>query len=164
MGKRVFIDMDGVLCEYRPKATLEDYGREGYFRELLPREETLAAVKSLIAEGRAEVYILSAVIPGRAGGSVSEKNAWLDEYLPEVPCSRRIFPLCGTNKADAVGSISENDVLIDDYSGNLFGWVACGGKGIKLLNEINGIGGKYNAGPRVRVDTANSLIDALSAG
>ena len=31
--------MDGVICEYRADATLEDMERDGYFRTLRPRTD-----------------------------------------------------------------------------------------------------------------------------
>ena len=95
--KRVFVDMDGVLCEYRAGDSVEDMAREGYFRGLAPRRKTVEAVKRLIEKGDAAVYVLSAVFPHTAEASVREKNEWLDEFLPEIDGDHRIFTLCGTN-------------------------------------------------------------------
>ncbi len=67
--KRVFIDMDGVLCEYRPEARVDDMMQSGYFTSLAPRTEMVHAVKELAGMGTHDVYILSAVFP-ECGGTV----------------------------------------------------------------------------------------------
>lgn len=161
--KRVFLDMDGVLCEYRTDASVEDMERDGYFRELQPRQRMVDAVRQLIRDGMFEVFVLSAVLPQKAEASIREKNEWLDCYLPEIDSDHRLFPLCGTNKADAVDAFSREDVLCDDHSPNLARWIASGGRGIKILNEINGASGSFRSGPRVRVRTPADLMNALAA-
>lgn len=161
MRKRVFIDMDGVLCEYRLDVDVEDMKQRGFFRLLRPREETVSAVRAFIARDLADVYILSSVFPETQAESTAEKNAWLDEFLPEILPDHRIFTLCGKSKAEAVENLSADDILIDDYSSNLVSWVASGGKGIKLLNEVNGRNGTYRFGPRVRICEEENLCKAV---
>ena len=68
--KRIFLDMDGVLCEYHADATLEDMERDGYFRTLRPRADMVNAVRRLIGRGEHEVFVLSAVLPQKAEASV----------------------------------------------------------------------------------------------
>lgn len=58
-------------------------------------------------------------------------------------------------------NLSADDILIDDYSSNLVSWVASGGKGIKLLNEVNGHNGTYRFGPRVRICEEENLCEAV---
>ncbi len=38
--RRVFMDMDGVLCEYRPDAEIADMEQARFFRSLRPRTAT----------------------------------------------------------------------------------------------------------------------------
>ena len=77
MKQRVFIDMDGVLCEYRTDADLADMETAGYFRNLRPRKKMLDAVRTLVKSGCADVFILSSVLPQTESESVREKNEWL---------------------------------------------------------------------------------------
>lgn len=160
--KRIFIDMDGVLCEYRPEASVDDMMQNGYFASLKPRKEMLDAVKGLIKFGKYDVYVLSAVIAECAEQSKFEKNEWLDRYIPEIGSSHRIFTLCGTNKADAVESITLTDILLDDHSPNLEAWINAGGKAIKVLNECNGMNGTFVTGPRIKIDSTTTLLRALT--
>lgn len=155
--KRVYIDMDGVLAEYRPDATDEDYVSDGYYLGLAPRPAMVDAVRFLVESGRADVFVLSSVIAGIEENAVAEKNAWLDNYLPQIDRAHRIFPLCGTSKADAVGGIGRGDVLCDDYSHNLELWQRAGGTAIKILNECNGSRGSFRGGPRVKIEEKEQL-------
>jgi len=161
--RRVFLDMDGVLCEYRPDSSVEDMTKDGYFRNLAPRSEMIDAVKYLLSRDVAEVFVLSAVIPEVKDSATADKNAWLNDYLPMIDKNHRIFTLCGASKAEAVNGVSEEDVLFDDYSANLTGWKAAGGSAVKILNEVNGKNGSFTAGPRIRVKNREDLITALKA-
>ena len=162
MKQRVFIDMDGVLCEYRTDSNLSDMERAGYFRSLRPREKMLDAVRSLVRSDETDVFILSSVLPQTEDDSVCEKNEWLDCYLPEISRDHRIFPLCGTNKADAIEDFSESDVLCDDHSPNLEKWVNAGGRAVKIINEVNDKGGSFSSGPRVKIEDYTDLTAAIA--
>ena len=164
--KRVYIDMDGVLAEYRPDATDEDYVSAGYYLGLAPRPAMVDAVRFLVDSDIADVFVLSSVIAGVESAAVAEKNAWLDRYLPQIDRSHRVFPLCGTSKAEAVNGIGRGDVLCDDYSHNLENWHQAGGTAVKIINECNGKKGSFRSGPRVRItgkEQLAELIRALSA-
>lgn len=159
--KRVYIDMDGVLAEYRPQATEEDYESAGYYLSLAPRPGMVDAVRFLMETGEADVFVLSSVIAGIRETAVAEKNAWLDIYLPQIDRSHRVFPLCGTNKADALGGIGKSDVLCDDYSRNLESWHRSGGSAVKILNECNGKKGSFRSGPRLEICRKEQLLEAV---
>lgn len=134
---RLFVDMDGTLAEFKNVDTLETLYEKGYFLNLKPNENVISAVKSIIAEDNGiEVYIMSSVLTD-SEFALDEKNAWLDEHLPEIDADHRIFPPCGEDKKDYIpGEISGKDFLLDDYTKNLILWEPPG-KGIKLLNGIN---------------------------
>jgi len=159
--KRVFVDMDGVLCEYRAGASVEDMEKSGYFYSLAPRKDMVDALNYLINSKEREVFILSAVLPQVAAQSTAEKNAWLNEHMPAIDDNHRIFTLCGMDKVAAISDFNSSDVLFDDYSSNLEKWNAAGGKAVKIINEVNGKNGTFKAGPRLKISSREDLVDIL---
>lgn len=135
--KRLFVDMDGTLAEFKEVDTLETLYEEGYFLNLKPNENVISAIKDIIAgDNGIEVYIMSSVLTD-SKFALNEKNAWLDKYIPEIDRKHRIYPPCGEDKKDYIpGEISRKDFLLDDYTKNLMLWEPPG-MGIKLLNGIN---------------------------
>ena len=133
---RLFFDMDGTLAEYKFQG-IEAYYNEGFFLDLKPHEKVINLVREIISKHKEiEVFTLSAVYEDSLY-SVSEKNTWLDQNLPEIDRKHRIFTPCGKNKADFLpGGLMPLDILIDDYSPNLFKWR--GFAAIKMRNGING--------------------------
>ena len=89
--KKIFIDMDGTLAEFKPCEKLETLFEEGYFRNLKPQMTVVEAARELIASEEFDVYVLSAVLTD-SKYALKEKNEWLDEFLPELPKDKRIFP------------------------------------------------------------------------
>jgi 5'(3')-deoxyribonucleotidase len=159
---RLFVDMDGVLAEWRAAASIEELHSKGYFLRLEPYYRILAAVKIVAPKEGVEVYTLSAYFEDSAY-TVGEKQEWLDLYLPEISREggRRIFVPCGSDKSEAVpGGIRPDDVLLDDYPKNLLAW---GGVPVKAINPHN----SEWAGFMVRWDdhplkTADDLLDILA--
>lgn len=146
MGKKLFVDMDGTLAEFKVVDTLETLYEEGYFLNLKPHENVVGAVKEIISQYKdIEVYILSAFLTD-SEYALSEKNKWLDKYLPEVDPKHRLFCSCGKDKNEFIsylfGNIGVNDFLLDDYSVNLHSWEPPA-RGIKLMNGINGTNGTW---------------------
>lgn len=145
--KRLFVDLDGTLATWNTTAYFEMLLEEGYFRDLAPYSVVVNAIREIaLTRSDIEVYINSAYLT-ESDYALSEKDAWVDRYLREIPHERRIFTPSGTKKSDAVrrftGSFTHNDFLLDDYSVNLHSWVADGGQAIKLLNGINGTNGSW---------------------
>lgn len=134
--KRVYVDMDGTLAVFQPCDTLEKLYERSYFRNLAPQEEILNAVKKLIADPELDVYVLSAVLSD-SEYALSEKNEWLDEFLPELDASHRVFTPCGDDKTKYI-DLQPSDLLLDDYTHNLLDWEPPG-VGVKILNGINHI-------------------------
>ena len=137
MKKRLFLDMDGLLAEYRKFYRVEQYFQDGYYLSLKPNENIVRAVKKIILnEPDIDVYVLSAFPQGSNGDK--EKDLWLDKHLPELKHEKRIFTYVGQSKRDFIeGDISENDYLFDDYTVNLVDFEKGGGHGIKGLNGLN---------------------------
>ena len=137
--KRLFVDMDGTLSKFEEQP-LERLYEKGYFRDLEPNETFLSNLKEFIAKNPdVEVFVLSNVLYD-SSYALREKEEWLNYYLPEIDDSHRIFPPCtsDTNKADYIpDGIRRTDILIDDYSKNLFKWERSGGKGLKIVTDVN---------------------------
>ena len=135
--QRLFVDMDGTLAVFKPVDEMETLYEKGYFLNLEPHENVVAAVKEIIAKNSdIEVNILSAYLSD-SKYALQEKNAWLDKYLPEIDREHRVFVPCGTDKKEGIrDGIRKDDFLLDDYTKNLNEWQPPA-RGIKLLNGIN---------------------------
>lgn len=154
--------MDGTLAEFKLTDEIETLYEKGYFAELKPQENVVGGIKAFITEhSDVEVYVLSSVLSD-SSYALSEKNEWLDKYIPEIDEAHRIFVPCGEDKAAYVtGGISGNDILLDDYSANLHAWENQGGFAIKLMNGINGNKGTWR-GERISYqNTAESFKNGL---
>ena len=139
MTRRLFIDMDGVLAVFDPDKSLEEVAMPGYFRNLAPMSNVVAAVKAIITNygSEYEVYSLSSTLHQDA---IQDKCFWLDKQLPELPKENRIFVPYGKVKKDYITELHDSDILIDDFSKNLREWH---GVAIKLMNGINGTKGTW---------------------
>lgn len=158
MKVRLFVDMDGTLCVFTPVEYIEELYEENRFLNAEPHIDVVNCVKNLIYShsDEIEVYVLSCYLAD-SNFALSEKNKWLDRYLPEIDADHRIFVPCGEEKADyVVNGISENDYLLDDYTKNLCAWDPPG-QGIKLLNGINQTRGTWLKN-RVRYDRSGRDI------
>ena len=135
---KYYVDMDGVLCKWDTKASLEDTYRKGYFLAREPDEKILNLVKDMRDEGK-DVSILSCVYEN--GFCAEEKSQWLDNHgLKGIP---RVFVPYGKNKEDFVNRDDFN-VLLDDFTDNLFAWRSGGNLAFKYYNGINGTTGRWN--------------------
>ena len=144
--KRLFIDMDGVLAEYKWSGTGEEWN-EGHFLSLNPQLSIVEAIRELSGMEEIELYILSTLLPD-SNYCKAEKMAWLIRWLPEIPNDRWIFTESGVSKSYAVEhlfhrELSNEDYLLDDYTKNLNDWQESGGTGIKYLNGLNGTNGTW---------------------
>lgn len=163
--KRLFVDMDGTLTEWRnigfDTPSSEEINelsmREkldkvlycpGYFSSLKEHEHVVMAINKIVNENHdVEVYIMSCVLPDKNDVSpIKQKNEWLDNYLPNIDTAHRIFVPDGEPKSKYVpNGVQKGDFLLDDYTKNLIEWESTGnGVGIKLLNQVNSSKGKWN--------------------
>ncbi|MFA6403100.1 MAG: hypothetical protein WCX31_15975 [Salinivirgaceae bacterium] len=111
----IYIDMDDVLCDYRtgyenainknPKIVFPQ-SQYGFFRNLLPIEGAIDAIKHLSSQVHFEIYILTA--PSILNPlCYTEKRLWVEDYFGLEMVNRLIItPNKGLNKGD---------YLIDDY-------------------------------------------------
>ena len=100
MAKKLIVDMDGTLFRFHDEVDyLERMYEKGFFRNLKPFQNMIDGIKLFIAQHpEIEVYICSSVIDSEF--CVPEKNAALDEFLPEIDKHHRIFPPMGRSKAE----------------------------------------------------------------
>ena len=114
-GKIIYIDMDGVLCDYEsaykrdkkayPK-TAYPQSRPGFYTGLKPIQGALEAMDTVLGMARLDPYILTA--PSLYNPlSYTEKRLWVEEHLGFEWVKRLI--IC-PNK-----SLLKGDVLIDDH-------------------------------------------------
>ncbi len=151
--KRIFVDMDGTLALWQ-ETPFEEVQKPGYFKSRPAMENMIQAVKELI--GEYEIYILSAVLPD--DHSQSEKNEWLDRYIPEINNRHRIFVPYGKKKADYIERPTPDDMLIDDFSINLHSWH---GIGVKCMNGINGNHGTWQGNKVLANADSRQIADTI---
>ena len=136
---RLFIDFDGTIAKWQNIESYEELLQEGFIENSLLHENFIDNVKSVIASGEYEVFVLSLVIYD-SPYPLLEKNSVIDRVLPEIDLKHRIFPpfAADTVKADYIpGGIRRTDILIDDYTKNLAEWRDAGGQGLKILTDAN---------------------------
>ena len=165
--KRLFVDMDGTLAEYRLFSSEEQYFQDGYYLSLKPFQNVVDAIRHIIKnEKDIEVYALSAYPQG--SNAKEEKDKWLDNHLPELRKENRIYTLCGQSKRNFIkGGITKDDYLLDDYTVNLKDWDTTG-VGIKLLNGLNSRSGEWSGSKisykKEAKDIAKSITDIVLYG
>lgn len=145
MGKtiKLWIDMDGTLCEWNPKATCRDLYQEGYFFHCIPHQNVIEAlIKMKIERPGIEINIISAYLED-SKYALTEKRKWLESTKLEPLITRKVFLPCGLSKVSFLekvrgSAITKDDILIDDYNVNLAEWKSAGGTAVKMLNGING--------------------------
>ncbi len=159
--KRLFVDIDGTLAEFKTINTIETLYEKGYFESLKPNKNVVEAIKDIVKNhSEIDVYIISAVLSD-SKYALSEKKNWLEKYLPEIPREKCIFPPCGSDKKNFIpDGIRPDDYLLDDYSINLNSWEPPA-RGIKLLNGINGNNGTWKSDSLSCLNSGAELSDKL---
>jgi|GEM_PF-263053 len=158
MKKRLFVDMDGVLTEFKRISDMSVLYTQKYFENLLPHENLLGAVRNIVLKKEIDVFILSSYLSDSAYAK-NEKNTWLDKNIPEIDAEHRIFVPNGENKANYVpNKISSDDFLIDDFTENLNKWKSAGGRCVKIINEINNTKRTWR-GNKIRFDKSASILE-----
>ena len=136
MIMKLFLDLDGTLARFNVRNALKRFDNEKGFFANLKAYKYIEVVNTLALSN--EIYIISASPNEQAD---NDKMIWLKKYLPNVKDSNITLCRLGENKAKIIENkynliIDSNCYLLDDYSKNLFEWVANGGTGIKRLTSV----------------------------
>ena len=140
----IYVDMDGSLARFYENAgCLEAYTEPGFFANLKPYENMVAAVDML--SSIAYTSVLSTV-PNLT--AADKKKDWLKQNMTGVREGRikTFFNRADSTKEEYVRflqsgrPLKRTDILLDDFSRNCVGWENAGGTAVKLLNELNGRG------------------------
>ncbi len=164
--RRLFIDMDGTVAEWRSVASYDELYVKGFFSSMEPYQKVVDAVRLIDEQAPfVELFILSCVLPD-SPHAIPEKNEWLDRYLPFIDLSHRLFVWNGVSKHSAApDGIRLHDTLLDDYSKNLLEWesdaLITGAKGVKLLNGINGTQGKWRGASVSRLAPPEEIMEGI---
>ena len=133
---KLFIDLDGTVAKFNVRNALERFDKEiGFFANLGAYKGIEAINEMALLKN---VYVISASPNNQAD---IDKMIWLNKYLPNIPKENITLCRLGENKAKIIENkynliIDSNCYLLDDYSKNLFEWVANGGIGIKRLTSV----------------------------
>lgn len=133
---KLFIDLDGTVAKFNVRNALERFDKEiGFFANLGAYKGIEAINEMALLKN---VYVISASPNNQAD---IDKMIWLNKYLPNIPKENITLCRLGENKAKIIENkynliIDSNCYLLDDYSKNLFEWVANGGTGIKRLTSV----------------------------
>lgn len=118
--KNIYIDMDGVLADFfgETEAVARFEHERGFFRRLKPLAKNVDAVKKATADGRYNIFILSASPNERCD---RDKRLWLIKHLPQVPTENVIIMRNGESKAKYMRTA--DGILFDDYGKNIQEWI-----------------------------------------
>ena len=151
----IYIDMDGVVAQWNTEVTIEDTKKRGYFLERIPEKSMVRLINALQRLG-VPVCILSAAYDENAA---SEKSIWLDVIFNTD--LNRIFVPYGRNKSDYIGG-GRGNLLIDDYSENLYAWEQTGNIGLKFYNGINGTHGSWKGKYITKDMSLGEMLEKIS--
>ena len=130
---RIFVDLDGCLAKWdNYNKTKEDFTAVGFYEDLAVQKNLLEALNSIIDD----VYIISHYVDGFPS-AISEKKTWLQKHMPNLKPSHIHIIERSREKFTVLKKLSKQDILVDDFNGNLVAWENAGGTGIKFVNRLN---------------------------
>lgn len=157
---RLFVDLDGTCAKWFAVAE-EQLFEKGYYRNLPEYENVVAAINQIVEKHPdIEVYVLSKYLTN-SKYALNEKQEWVEEHLPGIDRSHRIFVPYEKDKRDMIPEgLRRTDYLLDDYTKNFENWVPPA-RGVKLLNGINHTKGSWQHDRLSLLRSPEEFADAL---
>ena len=119
-GKNIYFDMDGVLADFNaePDGVARFRTEQGFFKRLKVLPKNAKALRKLIADGKHNIYILSASPNAAADG---DKLAWLRKHKIKLADGNIIF--CRNHERKVDHMKTADGILFDDYGKNIREWI-----------------------------------------
>ena len=146
----ICFDQDGVLAVYERDAYNFDskegprFLQEGYFRTVKPNITAIKLLEKCMEVCPNDTYIITTVpnVPNK-NDIVMDKLFWITSYIPRFNIGTQFIAPTDAKMTFIEwirgSSITQRDVLIDDYNPNLYSWATRGGTAIKFINGLNHI-------------------------
>lgn len=159
----LFVDMDGTIARfYDDPNYLQTMYLPGYYRNLMPYDAALHALRQLSEQKLANILILSTYWVDTPN-TKQEKLEWLEEHMADIPHIPLIYQIPCDKAEKAVEFLGRplkpTDVLFDDHTRYLKSWENAGGTGIKAVNHTqNKPDNASFAGLRLEVDSDKDFV------
>ena len=138
--------MDGVLAIYDRDAYIWPDPKfmrlhDHYFLNVRPDKAMLHLFNTLCHNKKHNVFVLTSVSEPLEirTEQVIDKIHWLEKHCPNIDIEKQFIIAASDkrNTINAIGQLSKDDILIDDFNRNLNHWNEVGGTAIKYCNGIN---------------------------
>lgn len=164
-----WFDMDGVIVRYerwayRGKMIALQNG-SNYYKSAPIDRYAVDLLRELNDKCQERVHILTGVPAVQE--IVVSKIFWLSKNCPFIDIDTQFHAVVGSKDEYVLGkqgSISTNDILIDDFNANLLSWSDRGGTAVKYLNGVNSVNSYEGYSIKRGADLENVIGMLLDVG
>ena len=132
--KKIFVNMDGVLCDKTDINNISLLNQEGYFYYKRPHVDVIESLNLIRTNNNDASIVILAPVPENYKASV-EVQRWLSYYMSKMVNVEVNFMPLGSSSISVCNVRNKDDVLVSNDAGDILLWQASGGKGIYLGNE-----------------------------